>query len=198
MYKPRTQSTHYDVQLQLTAYKPALIWLNNGLITGKWPGFNETSTLQATNLMSRCQDTLSDTCTTYYCHSHWHTVCILIGWHVHHDVRGLSSSTPTAYLTIVVYTYWFPRIIHYGKIHLSYYQSTVYGRAIKISIFPPIFGCISEMIQKRHSYCDVVCQIIAAVMSVSDFNVIQLLQTSKSSISEHYLAYVKYSAVTGK
>ena len=115
---------------------------------------------------------------------------------MHHDVRGLSSSTPTAYLTIVVYTYWFPRIIHYGKIHLSYYQSTVYGRAIKISIFPPIFGCISEMIQKRHSYCDVVCQIIAAVMSVSDFNVIQLLQTSKSSISEHYLAYVKYSAVT--
>jgi len=36
----------YDAQLQLMAYKPALIWLNHSLITGKWSRFNGASTLQ--------------------------------------------------------------------------------------------------------------------------------------------------------
>jgi len=94
-YKPSTELSTVTIP-QLTAYKLVLIWLNNDLITDKWPSINETNTLQSTNLMSRCQVTLSDTCTTYYCHSHWHTVCILIGWYVHHDVIGLSSSPPTA------------------------------------------------------------------------------------------------------
>ena len=33
----------YDAQLQLTAYKWALIWLNHGLIADKWSGLNEVS-----------------------------------------------------------------------------------------------------------------------------------------------------------
>jgi len=34
----------YDTQLQLAVYKLVLIWLNRGLITSKWHGFNKAST----------------------------------------------------------------------------------------------------------------------------------------------------------
>jgi len=70
------QSTQCGAQLQLTAYKLSLIWLNHGLVTSKGPGFNETSTQYTADTQSY-QEMSSNTiwrATLYYCHDD--TLCV--------------------------------------------------------------------------------------------------------------------------